>query len=188
MLPEPKYLNLEYFYNWISTLSGYVAVIVITILDWVARHNFRNLSVFISGMAIIGAIYASYKIYKLRRKRLKDFVNIFEIESVPENRSARWKEIKTHLSSDSLAQWKIAILEADSLLDDILIRIGYPGENMGERLKSIEPSDFNSLQDVWEAHKTRNRIAHESGVVITKGEAERVIAKFEKALKELKYL
>jgi hypothetical protein len=84
---------------------------------------------------------------------------------------------------------KNAIIEADSLIDVIIQKIGYRGEDLGERLKKIEPSDFNNLQNVWEAHKIRNKIAHEGEAFnLTKEIAKDVIEKYKKALKELKYI
>jgi len=32
---------------------------------------------------------------------------------------------------------------------------------MGDKLKAVEKSDFNSIELAWEAHKARNMIAHE---------------------------
>ncbi len=83
----------------------------------------------------------------------------------------------------------MAVIEADALLDDIMKRIGYKGDDLAERLKSIEPSDFDNLQNVWEAHKVRNRLVHEPGKIeFTQDEAKNTIEKYEKALKELKYI
>ena len=39
--------------------------------------------------------------------------------------------------------------------------MGYKMDGLGEKLKNIEPSDFASLQDVWDGYKVRSRIAHE---------------------------
>lgn len=188
MVPQPRYINLEYLYNFLLSVFGFGVSWFTDFAYWVERHDFRIFSLLVSAVFVVGIFYTLRMVMKVKRKKLADFVNIYEIESVPENRSVRWKEIKTHMSSESSAEWKIAILEADGLLDEILIKIGYQGENMGERLKGIEPSDFDNLQNIWDAHKARNRIAHEPGIVIMKSEAEEILEKYEKALKELKYL
>jgi len=83
----------------------------------------------------------------------------------------------------------MAVLEADNILDEIIKKIGIPGENLGERLRNIEPSDFKNLRVAWEAHKTRNRVAHGGDLFdLTKEEAEETIKLYEKVFKEFKFL
>ena len=64
----------------------------------------------------------------------------------------------------------------------------YDGENLGERLKKIESSDLDSLNDIWEAHKVRNRIAHEADYRMSPEDSAAAIGRFEKALRELEYI
>jgi hypothetical protein len=101
----------------------------------------------------------------------------------------KWMKVLEHVNSPNPADWKLAILEADIILDHLLDKMGYHGATMGDKLKSIEPSDFTSLQEAWEAHKVRNAIAHEgSDYVVTKPEAERVIRLFKKVFEEFQFI
>ncbi len=101
----------------------------------------------------------------------------------------KWMKVLEHINSPNPADWKLAILEADIILDQMLDKMGYHGATMGDKLKSIEPSDFTSLQEAWEAHKVRNAIAHEgSDYVVTKPEAERVIRLFKKVFEEFQFI
>lgn len=104
-----------------------------------------------------------------------------------EETNTRWKDIEAHIASQSVSDWKLALIDADSLIDDILKRAGYPGKTMGERLKRIEPSDLDHLADLWEAHKLRNRIAHE-GERIERRDVDRAMEQYRLVLKELKFL
>lgn len=90
---------------------------------------------------------------------------------------ARWNIILGYFEGDEEALWRIAILEADALLDEILKSRGYEGNNLGERLKN---SKFNTIDLAWSAHKMRNRIAHEGiKLVLT----ERMIRQTKEAFK-----
>lgn len=104
-----------------------------------------------------------------------------------EETDKRWKDIEAHIASQNISDWKLALIDADSLIDDILKRAGYPGKTMGERLKQIEPSDLNHLAELWEAHKLRNRIAHE-GERIERRDVDRAMEQYRLVLKELKFL
>jgi hypothetical protein len=86
----------------------------------------------------------------------------------------RWVNVQTLINSHNVNDWKQAILEADIILDEMLEKMGYQGESIGAKLKQIESSDFMTLNQAWEAHKMRNRIAHKgTQFVLTRGDAER---------------
>lgn len=80
---------------------------------------------------------------------------------------------------------RLAIIEADTLIDEVLKEHNYPGNDMGERLKSIHPYEYKCLDDLWRAHKIRNRIAHDSDFHLTIEESKEVLAVYHQALEEL---
>lgn len=79
---------------------------------------------------------------------------------------------------------QVALVSADSLLDQALKQSGFRGNTMGERLKSARPILKNN-NDVWWAHKLRNRLVHEPGTQLNSHDAKRAISIFKKALKNL---
>lgn len=100
-------------------------------------------------------------------------------------RNEKWEQVQAHITSKNPAEWRLAIIEADVMLDELLKTSGYHGDTVGDRLKAVEPSDFTTLQSAWEAHKVRNQIAHEgSSFQITEREAQRIIGLFENVFKE----
>ena len=60
---------------------------------------------------------------------------------------------------------KFAVLAADNITDD-MTKISSLSNVVGAT-QSADPSSFQTLNDAWEAHKVRNRIAHETGYVLT---------------------
>lgn len=102
--------------------------------------------------------------------------------------NARWEEILRHLASNVEAQWRFALIEADKLVEDILRRAGFPGDTMGERLMNIQSGQLQTIDGLWEAHKLRNRIAHDLNYFLRYTEAKRAIGQFEATLRELSAL
>jgi hypothetical protein len=101
----------------------------------------------------------------------------------------RWDHVLELLASQNPSDWRLAVLEADIILDEIVSRMGYQGQSLGDKLKNIEKSDFLSLDDAWEAHKIRNVIAHRgSDYVLTQREARRVIELFARVFQEFGYI
>ncbi len=97
----------------------------------------------------------------------------------------RWEEIRHHVDSIREAEWKMAVIEADKLVEDVLKRGGFPGETMGEKLMAINSGQLASLQGLWDAHKTRNRIAHDLNYFLRHAEARRAVNLYEQSLREL---
>jgi hypothetical protein len=99
-----------------------------------------------------------------------------------------WARVQKLFLSENPSDWKIAILEADIMLDDMVRRMGYAGDTLGECLKQIERSDFTTLDLAWEAHNFRNKIAHEPDSSISRRDINRIIGFFEKVFREFSYL
>ena len=101
----------------------------------------------------------------------------------------RWQRVIDHLESTRQNDWKLAILEADIMLDDMLEAMGYHGESMGDKLKQVEKSDFNTIEKAWEAHKVRNLIAHEGAdYQLTQQEAIRIIQLYKDVFEEFYFI
>lgn len=148
--------------------------------------------VIISGFAIWGIAYSYRKLVAIREKE-NEIYGSASIKSSDEKidimKNQKWEKVIEHINSTNSSDWKLAIIEADIMLDDLLRASGYHGDTVGEMLKAVEKSDFTTIEAAWEAHKTRNQIAHQgSGFDITERDAKRVIALYESVFKEFKII
>jgi hypothetical protein len=96
---------------------------------------------------------------------------------------AKWAKVKIKLKSKNESDHKVAIIEADKIVDDLIARMNYKGENMGERLDNITPGQIENIEDLRYAHGVRNRIIHDESFVLTKEEAEKTFGYFEDFLR-----
>lgn len=104
--------------------------------------------------------------------------------------NSKWQEVEVLMTQGKPSAYKVAVMEADKLADYVLkAKIGSDG-NMGDRLKKSQKlfSSYNDYQNLWEAHKMRNRIAHEADHELYPAEVKKVISYFERALRDLKAL
>jgi hypothetical protein len=97
-----------------------------------------------------------------------------------------WKQIE-QTGKQGIMGAKLAVMEADKLLDGVLKSMMMPGDTMAERLKAAQYK-YPNLQKVWWAHKLRNQFAHDSSSEITQRQAATALKDFESALKTLKVL
>lgn len=97
---------------------------------------------------------------------------------------SHWKKVEEKMDSDNSSDWKIAIIEADSTLDELIKSLGYVGENMGDRMKRIKPGQFPYLDEAWRVHKVRNFLAHDPSYELRRDVAQRAIDIYKKIFKE----
>src|SRR3989344_169465 len=152
-----------------------------------------GLSIVVSIMLIIGIVYAVEKLKQIRTREAETYdakvdMGYGEIEKSHPELANKWEKVKTHIESENENDWRQAIIEADIILGDLLTKMGYRGEGIGEQLKRIEKADFESIDQAWEAHKARNMIAHEGlSSPLTKSEAKKIIDLYRKVFEEFFY-
>lgn len=150
----------------------------------------RLIAVIVSVLAFIGIIYNSWKLAGINAAENLIFNSIPGVsdlneEDVIEEKNDKWEQIIKYTNSENPSDWRQAIIEADVMLEELLRATGYEGESVGEMLKSVDKSDFLTIEDAWEAHKIRNAIAHSGGdFQLNEHETKRVITLFEKVFEE----
>lgn len=81
---------------------------------------------------------------------------------------------------------KMAVIEADKIVDTVLKRANVRGQSMAERLRNIQRLVSRRVyNDMWEAHKVRNRLVHEFGHRIDVNESANSVWKMKKFLTDL---
>jgi len=137
-----------------------------------ARDFFRELAqgaelgvgvlIFLSLLFITGLIYAFIRLGQVKKQEERQFRAMYKEATAASasGASRQWENIEAHANSENPSDWRLAIIEADILLDRLLDKLGYTGETTGEKMRQVERSDFRTIDDAWEAHKLRNDIAH----------------------------
>lgn len=97
-----------------------------------------------------------------------------------------WTQIRELQNGDDHALVR-AVMDADKLLDWCLQLVGVPGTTMGDRLKNSKGL-INNMDGVWNAHKLRNRLAHEIEARPRSSEVHAAVRQFEIAIKRLGFL
>jgi hypothetical protein len=196
MNPEPffesNFLNLEYvFYK----LTKFFESLFPFLKDLFTSGQLGAFLVFFFSVLLVLVVawiaYSSVRIAEINKKRGDLMAQAFTPREVEDQRqeNPRWLQVQDHINSQNPAEWRLAIIEADSILEDMTLKMGIPGETLGERLKNTEPSDFLTLQNAWEAHKVRNRIAHEgSAYNLQYKDARNTIDNYEQVFREFEYI
>ncbi len=185
------FLNLDYIFrslfDFILGANGGYVWNAVSPVYYFLKAIFTVLSAFFFFIII-------YVLYKLRQIKKHEAEHEAEHEhhraaSHTQMINPRWQRILNLIHSENATDWRLAILESDIVLDEMLSKMGYHGETVSDKLKSIEKSDFTSLDQAWEAHKIRNAIAHEgTDFLISEREARRVLALYSTVFKEFHFI
>ena len=97
----------------------------------------------------------------------------------------KWIKIIKKLESNKESEYKLAVIEADNLLDDVLKNIGYKGETVKEKLEQLEPAILPNIDEVRQAHQIRNDIVYDPDYQLTLDRATKVLDIYEKAFRSL---
>ena len=163
------------------------------------------ISIFVSMFAIFFIFLISYstvRVFEIREKEEKFIEHEIALyaEHVTEHersmheakgasRNPRWDKVLNLVFSANSANWRLAVIEADSMLDALMDQMSFKGENLGEKLKNADRDRFYGLSLAWEAHAVRNKIAHEgSSFNLSGNEAKRVITLYEQIFREFGYI
>ncbi len=94
--------------------------------------------------------------------------------------------IEDLLGSKSRIELTHALFEADKLVDYVLKTCRYRGETFADRLRSsehnIDPDIYNMI---WQGHKVRNQLAHETDTNVSDVEIKNATVKLLRFLKNV---
>lgn len=136
-------------------------------------------------------VYCVVRILQVRRHEHERFhaaAETLRAKDVPKTQ-LRWNRVLEQVHSDNEQNWRLAILEADIMLNELLDVLGYRGETMADKMKQATRANFGTIDLAWEAHRVRNDIAHAGSIKhLSQYEARRVIGLFEQVFREFRFI
>ncbi len=99
----------------------------------------------------------------------------------------RWAKIRGK-SRISEAEARLAVIEADNLLNEILIKMGFSGKVLKERLEPMTPDILENIKQVKKAHQIRLNMVANPDYHLDSASALKVLQVYEEALENLQVL
>ncbi|MDP3735567.1 MAG: hypothetical protein Q8R39_04025 [bacterium] len=179
-------LNPDFiFYHLYAVLSDPSLLSPVNLLRAIAPYSI--------GLSLILATLITYSIIRITQMRTEEReilrVHHEEVHRARAGavRNEKWQRVLAHIASPNQSDWRLAILEADIMLEEMMSGLGYHGETLADKLKSVEKSDFLTIESAWEAHRIRNEIAHAGGdFLLSEREAKRAIDLYRQVFDEFR--
>ena len=186
---DPTYLNIEYIFDKIYNFIKPIIDFFTNPNSWIIIGFISSaLSIFFIAI-IIFCLVRMREIQNEEKHELDHEIHLALARDKETERAdnPRWHYILTLIESPNESDWRVAIIEADTMLEEILRARGFAGETMSELLEGAKTSGYASIQGAWDAHIIRNKIAHQgSEFPLTQIEGRRIIRLYQNFFEELK--
>ena len=119
----------------------------------------------------------------LQYKFLEDVGEFFHWQAYGERQMERqWDKIKKRMGFGAESDYKLAIIDADDLLLDLLDKRGYEGKDFAAIMDKAARLIPSISKDVLQAHEIRNSIVYNPDFKITADRVKKVLATYESAV------
>ncbi|OGZ26698.1 MAG: hypothetical protein A2365_04050 [Candidatus Nealsonbacteria bacterium RIFOXYB1_FULL_40_15] len=173
-MTEQELYNL--FASYMPAALGFIPVV---------RNIFIVLSIILLSAIIILILRTNW--FKFRfTERYTEFFS-----SRPLGMKTKFKKLESahkKLSAGKESEYKMAVIEIDEFLKEVLQKMGYEGEMLNDILKQIDSKILPSIDRVKEVHEIRNSIVHDPSRHLTKDQAANMVRVYEQALSELEMI
>ena len=167
---------------------------VLQFRDWIGSWLEPNLlwlqliGVLLSGLFLWGIIYIITQVQYFNMK-VERYMDVFGVGNLTKRKSLKgWQQIRKRIMSEVQQDWKLAVLEADQILNEILKMAGYLGSDLTKKLEILKPENLVSLEEVKDAHSLAIKIVNDPALELTKEDAIRALKSYKNAFKELNLL
>lgn len=140
---------------------------------------FVTFAMFFLALVIYFMINSSWLQYKF----LEDVTEFFAWQAYgAKQMSKQWSKIRKRTGSGTEADYKLAIIDADDFLVEVLDSRGYEGRDFEETIKKAGKLITPIYDDVLAAHKVRNSIVYDQNFSISAEQAKKILSTFEAAI------
>lgn len=142
--------------------------------------------IFFSIFFFVSVIYFMFNSTYLKYEFLIDMEAFFDWQPGGSQKIAkRWKKIQKKIEIGTDYEYKLAVIEADDLLKDVLEDRGFKGKTLEERIEKVEETQLPNADEVIEAHKTRNSIVYNPDYKLDRDQVKKILNVYEQAIKNI---
>lgn len=188
---DPTYLNIEYVFDKVAGSIQPTISLFTNPNTWGTIGTVSAVVSIIFLSIIIFSLVRMYEIQVFDQKEIEHEISHALAKTKERDRelNPRWKYILTLVESPNESDWRVAIIESDTLLEEAFRERGLVGNTMSELLEEAKMNGYTSIQNAWDAHLIRNKIAHEGmNYPITQVEIRRVMNLYQNVFEDLQVI
>jgi len=143
------------------------------------KFIFAVFTMFFLGAVIYFMIVSSWLKYQF----VEDVSEFFSWHAYGRREISRfWTKIKKKMDSGIESELKLAVIEADDFLVNMLEQAGYEGKDFGEIVNKAGKAALPNLDEVLAVHEERNSIVYDPGFKIDAEKIKKILSVYEVAI------
>ncbi len=177
-------MTWDSFYNFLH-IKGFIYFISSSQIQDML-FPIKLIFVFFAFFFLIFVIYFMLNSSWLQYKFLEDVTEFFSWKAYGQRQISRQLgKIRKRTESGTESDYKLAIIDADDFLAQVLDNGGYEGKDFDESARKAEKLLQSSLDDILKAHQTRNSIVFNPDFKLSADQAKKVLDIYESAVKNI---
>jgi hypothetical protein len=142
--------------------------------------------VFLAMFFLVFVVYFMMNSSWLQYKFLEDVTEFFSWQAYGQREMQKqWNKIKERTKSGTESDYKLAIIDADDFLLEVLDNRGYDGKDFEEIISKAGRLVASMLEDALKAHETRNSVVYDPNFKLTTDQAKKTLDIYEAVIKEI---
>jgi hypothetical protein len=135
---------------------------------------------------LIYVVYFMLNSSWLQYKFLEDVTEFFSWQSYGQRElQKQWNKIKGRTASGTESDYKLAIIDADDYLIQVLDNRGYEGDSFEESIQNAGRLMASFVDEILRAHEVRNSIVYNPDYKLSVIEAKRILDTYESAVNNI---
>lgn len=142
--------------------------------------------IFFALFFLVAVIYFYINSTYLQYQFLQDAVEFFSWQPYGlRGINKRWKSIMKKTETGNESDYKLAVIEADDFLYQVLEERGYEGETFEELVNQAGKKALPNISDILRAHETRNLVVYNQDYNLSRDLAVKILADYEISIKNI---
>lgn len=139
-----------------------------------------------SAFFLCAVIYFYVNSSYIKYQFLQDVVEFFSWHAYGSREMLKqWEKIKKKIDSSLESEHKLAIIEADDFLQQLLEEKGYQGDTLEELIESAGKVALPDGEGILDAHKVRNEIVYNPDYSLDTQVLKNTLSVYEKTIKNI---
>jgi len=177
-------MNWEAIYNYFGITDFIYFISSSQIQDTLfpIKLVFVGFSMFFLAAVIYFMMNSSWLQYKF----IEDVTEFFSWEAYGLKAiSRRWNRIQKKVNTGLENEYKLAVIEADDFLTELLEDRGYNGNTFEELAMNAGKAALQDMDKIFEAHDVRNTIVHNPDFKLDESKVKSILIIYESAIKNI---
>jgi hypothetical protein len=134
-------------------------------------------------LLILWLIFFLAKTDWLKLRYLENIVQFFTFKPYGVKRMThQWERISKKVDTGRETEYKLAVIEADSMVNEMLKKSGYSGKTFEEKVKSLSPAILKDKEKLLRAHKNRNQIVADPDFELDAEQTKKILDEYKLVL------